>query len=234
MKNTVFVVLFLCITNFANGQILFDHPILDEDFITTSSVRYTTLFNYLPDDVIGSPFYVDEFQAGSIYENNELLSNGLFFRYNASHDHFEIKKNLDDDDDKIMFLSKTSKIHVKINKELFIYDENTKGYYQLLFLGNTVNLYKKVQKKYFPAKRARNSFERDILATYKDDFKYYLNQGDDYTEIPSKKNKRLKFFGDRKTELVKYVSKYDLDIMNEEILIKVIRYLDSFEDVSLK
>jgi hypothetical protein len=55
----------------------------------------------------------------------------------------------------------------------------------------------------------------------------------DFSKIPTKRKKRLEFFGDKKPDREKYFKKHDLHIKGEAILIKLTRYFDSFEDASL-
>lgn len=234
IMKTLYFVLALYSFNNVIAQFTFTTPIIDEAYITTSSERYTNITEFFPEDVIGSPYVEDVFQLGAIYEDNKLISKKLYLRYNAAEDDFEIKKTIGDDDSKIMILMKTPSIYVKIANNLIIYDESANGYFQILFLGNTFNLYKKLNKKLRPARRARNSFEKNVLAKYMDETMYFLvTKKGDFHKIPDKRKKRLQFFGNKKSDIEKYVTKYDLDINDEDILIKLIRYFDSFEDASL-
>jgi len=204
-----------------------------EDDVTTGSKRISSDTYYLPDDIIGTPYSDEIFYKGTVFENNAPTIKDLFYRYNAFIDNIEVKKKLSDPDSKIFILKKDPNILVKLNKEYLIFDEKINGYYQILFIGNNYKLYKKLYKKYFKPRTAKSSFEKDILATYKDYPKYYLvNTENEIYEFPDSKNKKLKTFGNKKPEIQKYVKNNRLNINEEDILIKVVRYFDTFDDAS--
>ena len=231
------LIFFIVPLSFVFSQNRMQGTVVDEEYMTTSSERYSTSLDiYLPDEVNGSPFVIDIFQPGIIYENGKAPIKNFYFRYNSYEDDIEVKKNMHDEDKDIGILTNSSDILVKIAGDIFIFDEKINGYYQVLFQGNKFNLYKQFSKKYLPAKRAINSFDRDVLAKFEDRIKYFLyyTSEEDTYEIPPSKKKRIKFFGNKQTEISKYVKKYDLDITDEAILIKIVRYFDSFEDATLK
>ncbi len=201
--------------------------------------RYSSPSHFLPDDYNGTPYSNEVFLPGTIYENNKAIVSDYFFRLNAVEDEMEVKQNLEDPDTEIKVLTKSPDIYVKIMNDLFVYhaseatpEEN--GYFQVLVVGNNYNLYKKLYKKFYPAKKARNSFEKDILASYKDKPIYYLvNQDGNFYSVPSSKNKRLKTFVSKKTEINKFIKHAKMDITKESDFIKVFKYFDSFKDASL-
>ena len=235
MKKHIFIFLLFSLIAFANGQNEVFYNIVEEDYISTSSKRYSSEANNLPDEIIGSPYKEDTFQTGNIYENNSPLIEGLFFRYNVYKENIEIKNNISDTNSEILILKKSSNIIVKIKNQFFIYDEEIDGYYCVVFIGNNYKLYKKLQKVYYKPKRAQSSFKKDILATYKDKSSYFLvNKEGNIYKMPSSKKKKIMFFGNKKSEIEKYIKNYNLDINEEDILIKVVRYFDSFNDASLK
>lgn len=201
--------------------------------------RSSTETNYLPDDYIGSPYFMDEFLPGSIYENNEVVASEYYFRYNAIQDVVEVKESPDADDSEIKILTKAPDIYVKIKNDLFFYntgDSNTEhnGYFQVLVVGNKFNLYKKLNKVVYPAKKARNSFEKDILATYKDKPLYYIvDQDGTFYDIPDSKKKRVNAFGNKKADINKFIKHSKLNIDEEHNLVKAFKYFDSFKDASL-
>jgi hypothetical protein len=118
---------------------------------------------------------------------------------------------------------------------MYIYNEAENGYFEVLFSGNNFKLYKQMNKKLFPARTAQTSFEKDVLATYKDRPEYFLVTKDDQLhEVPSSSSKRIKFFGNKKSDIAKYVKKHNLDLKDETVLVKIVRLFDSFSDASLK
>jgi hypothetical protein len=201
--------------------------------------RASTETYYLPDDYIGSPYFMDTFLPGSIYENNEVVASDYYFRYNAIQDEIEVKESPDADDSEIKILTKAPDIYVKIMNDLFFYntgDSNSdhNGYFQVLVVGNKFNLYKKLNKKLFPAKKARNSFEKDILATYKDKPVYYIvNESGTFFDIPDSKKKRVNAFGNKKADINKFIKHNNLNMSEEHNLIKAFKYFDSFKDARL-
>ena len=235
MKKILFILLFYSLTNSSFAQYDMYRYIVQEDDVTTGSKRFYSTNDYLPDEVIGSPYSDETFQSGIVYENNESVIKGVFFRYNAYKDNIEVKKKLEDPDSEIFILVKNSDIVIKLQDQFLIYDDDINGYYQILFVGNNYKLIKKLYKRYYKPRRAKTSFEKSILATYKDDPKYFLVSSDgEFHEFPASKNKKLKFFGNKKTEIEKYIKNNDLDINDEEVLIKIVRYYDSFNDSILK
>jgi len=233
MKSPILLLLFCFLTNSSFAQYDFYRYVVEEDDVTTGSRRIYYENNYLPDDIIGTPYGDKVFYKGIVFENNKSTIKDLFFRYNAFEDNIEVKKKLSDPDSKIFILKKDSNILVKLNNEYLMFDENINGYYQILFIGNNYKLYKKLYKKYYKPKTAKSSFEKDILATYKDIPKYYLVDDENVLyEFPDSKNKKIKLFGNKKSEIGKYVKNNRLNINEEDILIKVVRYFDTFDDAS--
>ncbi len=233
MKSPLFLIFFYLLTNSAIGQYDFHRYVVVEDNVTTGSKRISADNDYLPDDIIGTPYSDEIFNKGVVFENNASKIKDLFFRYNAFEDNIEVKKKLSDGDSEIFILKKDPNILVKLNNEYLIFDEKINGYYQILFIGNNYKLYKKLYKKYFKPKTAKSSFEKDILATYKDIPKYYLvdNENELY-EFQDSKNKKINLFGNKKSEIKKYVKNNRLNINEEDILIKIVRYFDSFDDAT--
>ena len=201
--------------------------------------RSSTETYYLPDDYIGSPYFMDEFLPGSIYENNEVVATEYYFRYNAIQDVIEVKDRPDADDSEIKILTKAPDIYVKIKNDLFFYntgDSNAEhnGYFQVLVVGNKFNLYKKLNKVVYPAKKARNTFEKDVLATYKDKPLYYIvDQDGTFYDVPDAKKKRVNAFGNKKADINKFIKHSNLNIAEERNLVKAFKYFDSFKDASL-
>jgi hypothetical protein len=123
--------------------------------------------------------------------------------------------------------------------DLFFYNFNESigdhsGYFQVLVVGNKFNLYKKLNKKLYPAKKAKNSFEKDVLATYKDKPVYYIvDQKGKFYDIPDSKKKRVNVFGNKKADINKFVQHNKLDMSEEHNLVKAFKYFDSFKDASL-
>ena len=239
MKKTILTVLFCCLVGSIYGQSRLYLQQRTQEFVQHAERYSSSDSYYLPDEYIGSPYRNETFLAGTIYENNQVISSDYFLRYNAIEDEIEAKENIDTPDTEILVLTKSPEIFVKIVKDLFVYnasDSNPEynGYFQVVVVGNNYNLYKKHHKKYYPAKKAKNSFEKDVLATYKDKPLYYIVNGEGvFYTIPDSKNKRIKIFGNKSAQINKFVKHSKLDITKESDFIKAFKYFDSFSDTNL-
>ena len=194
---------------------------------------------YLPDDNIGSPYSNPIFLLGNIYEQNKVIASNYALRYDAMADEIEVKENLYVEDSEIKILTRNPEIYVKIMADMYVFRDlieesasHGAGYFQVLYVGNTYNLYKKVAKKYYAAKKAQNSFESDVLATYLDRSVYYLvSEGGNFQEFGSSKNKRLKLFQNKQSEIKKLVKSGKLDLTLEEDLMRAVKYYDAISSV---
>lgn len=188
---------------------------------------------YLPDDSIGSPYSNPIFLLGNIYEENKVIASNYALRYNAMQDEIEVKETLYVEDSEIKILTKNPEIYVKIMADMYVFRDaiegsHQAGYFQILHVGNNYNLYKKVAKKYYPAKKAQNSFEKDVLATYIDKTTYYLvSETGNFQEFGSSKNKRIKVFLNKQSEVKKLVKSGKLDLTKEEDLVRAVKYYDA-------
>jgi hypothetical protein len=218
---------------------------IDAQVTTMASQRNTMFFmenvermgsnntEYLPDENIGSPYGNAIFLLGNIYEENKIIASNYALRYNAIQDEIEVKENLYVEDSEIKILTKNPEIYVKIMADMFVFRDviegsHEAGYFQVLHVGTAYNLYKKVAKKYYAPKKAQNSFESDVLATYIDRPIYYLvSQEGDFQEFGSSKNKRLKLFQNKQSEMKKLVKTGDLDLTEEEDLLRAVKYYDT-------
>lgn len=235
MKKAIFLVLTVIICQHVLAQREVSKYSIENGYTMSIDRYHFGTDIYLPDSYIGSPFGNENFLPGTIYMNDLIVADNLFLRYNAIEDDIEIKENLTDEDSKIKLMSKDKSIYARINGDLMIYDEAATGYFQVLMMGNNYNLYKKINKLYYPPRVANTSFEKDILATYKDDPLYYIvSKRGDYFELPKTKNKREKYFEGKKEELQKYIDARNLDVLVESDLLVLFRYFDSFNDIKLK
>jgi len=186
-----------------------------------------------PENYKGTPYHSDNFLTGNVYIENELILSNVALRYNAIADEIEFKESLNSNDKEVKALVKSKEIYAKIMKDIFVFIPS-EGYYLVVFDGDNFSLLKKVTKKYFPAKKAKNNYERSTLAEFEDRFSYsiYTKNGE-MTEFPKSKSKKLKAFGNSEKLIKDYIKKYNLDLNKEKDLKKVIIYLDGVEGASL-
>jgi hypothetical protein len=193
-------------------------------------VNYVNLFRTSSDyaeEYKGTPYANESFLPGSIYVNGKLYAKDVALRYNAVMDEMEVKKSINDDDSKISALMKTPGITVEILDTLYLYVPN-KGYFQIAYSGKNYNLLKKIGKKYFPPKPAKNSFENDYPAEFVDRVSFFLyKKNTDLIELPSSKKKLLKAFGPDEGTVKKIMKERSLNPTNEEDLIKIVAALDA-------
>jgi hypothetical protein len=186
-----------------------------------------------PENYKGTPYHSDNFLTGNVYIENELILSNVALRYNAIADEIEFKESLNSNDKEVKALVKSKEIYAKIMKDIFVFIPS-EGYYLVVFDGDNFSLLKKVTKKYFPAKKAKNNYERSTLAEFEDRFSYsiYTRNGE-MMEFPKSKSKKLKVFGNSEKLIKDYIKKYNLDLNKEKDLKKVIIYLDGVEGANL-
>ena len=186
-----------------------------------------------PENYKGTPYHSDNFLTGNVYIENELILSNVALRYNAIADEIEFKESLNSNDKEVKALVKSKEIYAKIMKDIFVFIPS-EGYYLVVFDGDNFSLLKKVTKKYFPAKKAKNNYERSTLAEFEDRFSYsiYTKNGE-MVEFPKSKSKKLKAFGNSEKLIKDYIKEKDLDLNKEKDLKKVIIYLDGVEGANL-
>ena len=191
----------------------------------------------LADDIIGSPYSNPIFLLGDIYDQNKVIASKYALRYNVFQDEIEVKEDLYEEDSKIKILTKNPEIYVKIMEDMFVFRDALEGspetgYFQILHVGKAYSLYKKDAKKYYPAKKAQNSFEKDVLAKYADRPKYYLvSEEGVFQKFESSKKKRLKMFKNKQQEIKEMVKSGKLSLTEEQDLLKVVKYYDVISSV---
>ena len=181
----------------------------------------------------GTPYYQESFLLGNVFLENELLLSNAALRYNAIADEIEYKDSLNDEDEDAKALVKSKEIYATIMKDTYVFIP-AKGYFIVIFDGSNFSLLKKVTKKYFPAKEAKNNYETPTIAKFSDRVAYhiYTKNGEMY-ELPNSKSKKLKAFGNSEKIVKDYIKKNDLDLNKEKDLKKVILYLDTVENASI-
>ena len=186
-----------------------------------------------PENYKGTPYHSDNFLTGNVYIENEIILSNVALRYNAIADEIEFKESLNSNDKEVKALVKSKEIYAKIMKDIFVFIPS-EGYYLVVFDGDNFSLLKKVTKKYFPAKKAKNNYERSTLAEFEDRFSYSIfTRNGEMMEFPKSKSKKLKVFGNSEKLIKDYIKKYNLDLNKEKDLKKVIIYLDGAEGASL-
>jgi hypothetical protein len=236
MKKTLFILLGTLGLFSLVGQNNNPNNYIASVFIEHANRIGSNNLDYLPDDYNGSPYNNPIFLLGTIYKNDEIVVSNYALRYNAIADEIEVKETLYAEDADMKALTKSPDLYVKIMNDMFVYASANEaidqaGYFQVLYVGNNYHLYKKISKKYYPAKKAKNSFEKDVPANFADRSSYYLVSKDGkFQEFEKSNSKKLKVFGEKQSEIKKYTSKGRLDLSSENDLIKVVKYYDAISE----
>jgi hypothetical protein len=182
----------------------------------------------------GTPYNHPSYLMGNVYKNDSLWANNVALRYNAMADEMEIKESLAAANSEAKVLTKSPDVYVKIVNDIYVFAPykggiEGGGYFQVLFEGNKIGLFKKPKKSFTAAKKASTSITRDLPASFKDKPVYYIvDKNGKYFELPSSRSKKLKVFGSNRDAIKKYVGENDLDLNEERDLIRVIRHYDTF------
>lgn len=187
----------------------------------------------------GTPYNNPSFLSGNVYENNKLLAKNVALRYNAIADEIEVKESLETPITKARPLTKSPDVFVKIMNDIFIFAPyrggiEGGGYFQVLYEGDRISVFKKLNKKFYPAKLAKTSITRGVPAKFEDKPVYFLvSKNGKFYQLPSSKSKKLKVFGKNQEFIKKFVEKNRLNLNNEKDLIETIIYFNSLEKIEL-
>lgn len=229
---TTLIFLFIGLSLFSqnrNSQLFVD---TFTDYVDTFNTKEIYDVNN-PDNYVGTPYFNNSYQLGNIYLNNELLLNNVALRYNVFADEIEHKENINDDHESAKAIVKSKDIYVTINNQQIVFVPNN-GYFLVINDGINYSLIKKLTKKYFPPRKAANTYDKGSLATFADRFVYYIyTKEGEIIELPKSKSKKLKAFGKSEKIVKDYTKEYDLDLNKEKDLKKVIMYLDGVEGATL-
>tara|TARA_R110000850_G_scaffold199977_1_gene326115 strand:+ start:7871 stop:8578 length:708 start_codon:yes stop_codon:yes gene_type:complete len=181
---------------------------------------------------IGSPYAYPEFLPGALLTSDSVIHKNIYLRYNVHRNEMEVKTSKTEDVD-VFSLLKSPDFYVKIKEKVYEFvplngkvEDGT--YFEILYSGDHVDLYKNQTKKYSPPVKARTSLQGDIPQKFEDVNKYYIvtDEGLLY-EIPSSKRAKLDVFNVKKEYLEKYVKKNRLNLGDEKDLLRLISHYDS-------
>lgn len=184
-------------------------------------------FNAIKDDAYATSKFID----GNIYKNDKLLKANVPMRYNAYADEIEIKNTSDSD---YGALVKDPSIYVKILKDNYVlipFNGSIKegGYFSVLVDGEKYSLYKKVKSTFNQPYVAKTSYERDRDPSFSKTTTYYLVENGKFYELPDSKSKILKVMDNKKKEVKAYIKDNDLNLDDEDDLMKLVAYFDSIQ-----
>ena len=181
----------------------------------------------------GTPYNNPNYLLGNIYKEGKLLANNIAIRYNAIADEMEVKQNPSDSDDDARVLTKSQDIYVKIIDAIYVFVPyqggiEKGGYFQVIFEGNNIALYKKHVKDFSPEKKATSSITKTLPAVFKDKPVFYLvTKKGTFYQMPKSKSKKLKVFGEKLNKMKDFTKQNSLDLNKEQDLLTAIKYYDT-------
>jgi hypothetical protein len=178
------------------------------------------------EDVLGSMYFDEEFQAATVILNDKKVEEKTFLRYNAFKDEIEIGSSVDQ---KIAsnILIKRSNVGAIIGKETYILiaipgSKNPEGIYVVeLFSQNNHKLYLHRYKKFVEEKPAPSGLGGSLPARFEDQTTLY------HTSLTSplpemvrvSKNGILKLFPEDQVRLKKFISQNKIKFKeNQDVL----------------
>jgi hypothetical protein len=194
---------------------------------------FTTRANqYNSQNTTGSPYLNEEFESGSLINENAVVASNVYLRYNAVHDEFQIKQSPNERDDRVQAIIKAPEVYVKIGDDIFTYvtpGDGVGGYYNILFEGKKINLYKKYSKKFVEGQKSVNMMTGNVPNRLVNESAYYIvNNKGEFTELPNSRNRKFQAIaGDKRNDLRKYAGANNLNINREEDLIRLVEYYNS-------
>ena len=181
----------------------------------------------------GTPYNNPSFLLGNIYKEGKLLADNLAIRYNAVADEMEVKQILNSDDENARVLTKSQDIYVKIVDDIYVFvpyqgGVENGGYFQVIFEGSQIALYKKHIKDFKPEKKATSSITKTLPAVFKDKPVFYLvTKSGKFYQMPKSRSKKLKVFGEKQNQMKAFTKQNNLDLNKQEDLLTAVKYYDS-------
>lgn len=186
----------------------------------------------------GTPYNHPAYLNGNIYKNDKLLATNVAIRYNAIADEMEIKEHLSSRDSDAKVLTKSEAIYVKIADDIFVFvpyqgGVENGGYFEVLFEGKQIQLYKKHVKKFTPEREATSTITRGSKAKFDDRPEYYIvTRTGKFYILPKSNKKKLKVFGNNEKLIKNYVKDNQLNMSDEDDLLKIIKYYDAVDTIN--
>jgi hypothetical protein len=240
MKKAIIFVLLACLSTTKGKAQYWDKAFTSDLLILDEFVKRSEKGISFDDPLSyqGTPYNSPSYLPGNVYKDDKLLATNVGLRYNAIADEIEIKETLGTPDEEAKVLTKSEDVYVKIADNIFVFVpyqggiENG-GYFQVLFEGNQIQLYKKLEKKFTAAKKAKSTMLQDTPAKFTDKPEYYIvTRTGKFYVLPKSKNKKLKVFGSNKDMIKAYINENRLDLNDEKDLRGVIKYYDTVGSVS--
>lgn len=182
----------------------------------------------------GSPYTSNDFQPAELFYKNDKIGT-IFYRHNALNEEIEIKESKAQQG--IRGLNRDKNIIVKVDGKpmrfMTFIDKGGKtmnGYLTQLVNGEHYDLYRRVHVKFTEGSPAQNSFVKAIPSRFSQFTEYYIQKnGVDRVDELQQKNSKLYALAEnseQKQLLKAFLKDNNLDVDNEEDLIRLIMFLD--------
>jgi len=194
--------------------------------------NYTTrATRFVHENTNGTPYLNQNFESGSILNDDKVLVPNLMLRYNALHDEFQVKKSMIDNDENIQAVRKTSEIYVQMGDAVYTYllpVNGAGGYYNILFEGNKIDLFRKDSKKFVEGAKSVNMMTGDHPNRLIDESSYFIVVNDgELVQLTGSRNRKIQAIaGNNRSEVRRYVKDNGLNVNREDDLIKVVKYVN--------
>ena len=181
----------------------------------------------------GSPYVNETFAMGKIYNETEVLLSNVKLRYNAYSDEIEINNSKTGNVNDYGALYKDPNLFIKINKHVYVFVpfENSismGNYFEILSENKSFDLFKKTTVKFIGPTYAVTSYDNNKPAEFKHKQVYFLvDQLGNFYELPSKKNKLLKFLSKDHKEVKLFAKNNSLNLNKEKDLIRLVSYYNT-------
>ena len=186
-----------------------------------------------PNTYIGTPYEEPKFVLGKISRNDTILFDKIALRYNVISDQIELKENISVPNNQIRNLNKRVDLVIHIGKHKFEFipygGKISEGdYFEVYYEGRQVDLYKKHFKKVRYPIKASSSMTRDLPAMFTDEPTYFLvTKRKKFYQFPESRNAKFKVFGSKAVAMKKYAKENDLDINEEDALLKIVKHFET-------
>jgi len=218
---------FLMAPNFLNGQVQEERNI---DALIEAKHSYKVNYNY--EEIEGSPYLKKDFSESIIYYSDKNKNVKKPLRYNLFTGKFEMKSDnftyVLNKDEKVGYIKYLGEVYKLLNYKTED-GKKQKGYLIQLVEGN-YPLYKKIKVQYFNAQEPTSGYDTYEPPKFKrmNDSYFIGLSKDEIIEIESYwKRKFLRlYFKDQKSEFLDYMKDNNINLRNEDELIKFFQYLN--------
>ncbi|MFD0761801.1 hypothetical protein ACFQZW_06870 [Lutibacter aestuarii] len=206
---------------------LFSYGQSESEQILNHSVSVTSL-DLRSKELVGSPYVNDDFFPAKI----KGIETAYPMRYNAYEDEMEFEKegkfyNFNKVlNQEVVFLATNKKYKLFFDTEN---NDNSIGYFVVLFQGNKIDLLNKEKIKFFEAVKPKTGYDKYKPPTLKRvNDKFYIGyKNGTTTELPRKKQDVLKLFSEKSNDIQNYAKKNRLSFKDKEDLIQLFKYYNT-------